>query len=72
MVEAVREVKFHIWSVETIDEGIELLPGVPAGEKLPDGTFPEGTINWRVDRRLREILVTMKKFSAQGERDEKR
>ena len=72
VVQAVREGKFHIWSVETIDEGIELLTGVQAGVRQPDGTFPEGTINYRVDKKLRDILENMKKFSAQGERDERK
>ncbi len=72
VVEAVREGKFHIWGVETIDQGIEILTGIPAGERQPDGGYPEGTINRRVDSRLREMLECMKKFSGQGEKDEKK
>jgi len=72
VVEAVSEGKFHIWSVETIDQGIEILTGIPAGERQPDGGYPEGTINRRVDSRLREMLECMKKFSGQGEKDEKK
>ena len=52
VVEAVREGRFHVYAVRTIDEGIELLTGVPAGEARPDGTYPEGTINYLVDRKL--------------------
>lgn len=72
VVEAIREGKFHIWSVETIDQGIEILTGIPAGERQPDGSYPEGTINRGVDSRLREMLECMKKFSGQGEKDEKK
>jgi predicted ATP-dependent protease len=72
VVEAVRDGKFHIWSVETIDQGIEILTGIPAGEKQPDGAYPEGTINRMVDARLREMLESMKKFSGPGEKDEKK
>jgi predicted ATP-dependent protease len=68
VVEAVREGKFHIWSVETIDQGIEILTGIPAGERGADGRYPEGTINCLVDTRLREMLENMKKFSATGEK----
>ncbi|WP_243373234.1 ATP-binding protein [Geotalea sp. SG265] len=71
VVDAVKEGKFHIWSVETIDQGIELLTGLPAGELRADGTYPEGTINFLVDKRLREMQERMKKLSATGDKEEK-
>jgi predicted ATP-dependent protease len=51
VVDAVREGKFHVWAVEAIDEGIELLTGTPAGDLDQEGTF-----HHRLDQRLREIL----------------
>jgi lon-related putative ATP-dependent protease len=72
VIEAVQEGKFHIWSVETINQGIEILTGVPAGEQQPDGSYPEGTINYLVDKRLRELVEYMKKYSAAAEKEEKR
>jgi lon-related putative ATP-dependent protease len=63
IVEAVRAKKFHIWAVSTIDEGIEILTGVPAGERGRDGKFPEGTINYLVDQRLREFAECLKEIS---------
>ncbi len=72
VVAAVREGKFHIWSVETIEQGIEVLTGVPTGVQLPDGTYPAGSINYLVDKRLREILESRKKFSATAEKEEKK
>lgn len=71
VVQAVRDGKFHIWSVETIDQGIEILTGVAAGEKGADGTYPEGTINQMVDMRLKQMIESMKKFGA-SDKDEKK
>lgn len=72
VVEAVRAGRFHIWSVETIDEGIGILTGVPAGRLQDDGSYPEGSINYRVDKRLREMLESMKKFATGGEKEERK
>lgn len=49
---AIAEGKFHVWSVETIEEGIELLTGIPAGVRGEDGRYPEGTVFRRVEDRL--------------------
>jgi predicted ATP-dependent protease len=69
VVEAVEAGKFHIWPVTTIDGGIEILSGVKAGQRREDGTFEEGTVNDRVDQRLRELAETMRKFArAEGEK----
>ncbi len=53
VVEAVRAGRFHVWTVRTIDEGLELLTGCAAGRRRRTGDFPPGTIHWLVDRRLR-------------------
>jgi lon-related putative ATP-dependent protease len=63
VVEAVREGKFHIYPVGTIDEGIEILTGVSAGERQADGTFPPGTIFNLVNQRLTEMARTMREYS---------
>jgi lon-related putative ATP-dependent protease len=52
VVEAAAAGQFHIYPVETIDQGIELLTGLPAGERDESGHFPEGSINQRVEARL--------------------
>jgi len=62
------EGRFHIWAVKTIDGGIEVLTGVRAGERKEDGTFEEGTVNYLVDKRLRELAETMRRF-ARGEEE---
>jgi lon-related putative ATP-dependent protease len=54
VLEAVKADKFHIYAVSTIEEGIELLSGVPAGQIGPDGKYPEGTIFYLADKKLQE------------------
>ena len=61
-VDAVKAGKFHIYSAKTIDEGIEVLTGVKAGERRQDGNFEEETVNYRVDKHLREMAEKLKDF----------
>lgn len=62
VVEAARAGQFHIWPVQTIDEGIEILTGAPAGARDAGGKYPEGSVNARVDARLRELAQINAKF----------
>ncbi len=62
VLEAIKEGKFHLWSVRTIDEGIEVLTGVKAGVRQPDGKFEAGSVNARVDQRLRQMAETLQQF----------
>jgi lon-related putative ATP-dependent protease len=68
VVEAVAAGKFHIYPIQTIDQGIKILTGVPAGEKSQDGSYPAGTVNHRVDQKLREQARRMKEFEAEEEK----
>ncbi len=54
IIEAVKNKKFHIYSVSTIEEGIEVLTCVPSGKKDKDGHFPAGTINYLVYEKLKK------------------
>ena len=54
VVEAVKDKKFHIYAVSTIEEGIELLTGVPAGRRDSTGRFPAGSINYLAYLKLRK------------------
>jgi len=72
VVDAVKEGKFHIYAVKTIDEGIEILTDKEAGEKQSDGTFPKGTINYLVNEKLMELAEGLKKFGEEEEKDEKK
>lgn len=62
VVESVRKGDFHIYAVSTVDEAVELLTGVAAGERDAEGKYPEGTISQRVDARLRQMGETMRRF----------
>lgn len=53
VVEACADGGFHIWPIHHIDEGISLLTGIPAGEQEEDGNWTSGSINRRVQARLR-------------------
>jgi hypothetical protein len=61
VIEAVAVGKFHVWVIDTIDEGIELLTGVPAGDRDQEGTF-----HHRLSQRLQEILSALEKQPVPG------
>jgi hypothetical protein len=70
VTEAIRDGKFHLWAVKSIDEGLEVLTGRPAGEADADGNFPKGTINFLVSRRLDELGEHLRRFApGRGERE---
>ena len=59
---SVRAGDYNVYAVDTVDQAIELLTGEDAGERRPDGSYPEGSINARVDNRLREMGEAMRHF----------
>ena len=61
IIEAVKNKQFHIYSVSTIEEGIEVLTGVPAGKKDASGHFPAGTINYLVYEKLKKYAKISEK-----------
>jgi len=64
VIEAVKAGQFHIYPVQTVDQGIELLTGIPAGERDEEGNFPEGSINQLVEARLIELAEKQRAFAA--------
>lgn len=68
VVKAVKENKFHIYPVKTVDQGIEILTGAKAGERKDDGTYDEGTVNFLVDRKLSDLAHRMREFDT-GEKE---
>ncbi|MCL5779056.1 AAA family ATPase [Limibaculum sp. FT325] len=67
VVEAAAAGRFHIYPVATIDEGIALLTGHDAGTRGPDGRFPEGSVNARVEATLAGFARARKAFGAKDE-----
>jgi len=64
VVEAVKQGLFHIYAVSTIDEGIEVLTGVPAGERECGGPYPASSINGLVEKQLKEYSEKLKHAGA--------
>ena len=65
ILESVRKGEFRICAIETVDEGIEILTGLPAGSRRANGTFPPNTINARVEATLLEYAEKIKAMSRQ-------
>jgi predicted ATP-dependent protease len=73
VVEAVRAGQFHVYPIEWVDQGIEVLTGIPAGERDEAGNYPAGSINARVEQRLIEMAEKRATFNAsakEGDKDE--
>ena len=62
VVQAIKEKKFHIYAVKTIDEGLEILTGITAGEIDESGVFPEGTVNHLIAERLGQLNDSMRGY----------
>jgi predicted ATP-dependent protease len=66
VIQAVRAGEFHIYAVSTVDEGMELLTGIPAGQPDKDGRYLEGTINARALRTLRAYSERVRAYYGHG------
>jgi lon-related putative ATP-dependent protease len=63
LLEAIKNNEFHIYTIETIDEAIEILLGVPAGERNDEGNYPEGTVNFLVEKQLEEFAKIHRRWA---------
>ncbi|MEM7335269.1 MAG: AAA family ATPase [Chloroflexota bacterium] len=70
VITAVKSKQFHIYSIATIDEGIEQLTGVAAGKRDAEGNYPEGSIHYKVQARLRQMAEDLSSFGEDGENEE--
>ena len=63
VVEAVRHGQFAVYPVSTVDEGIEILTGIKAGERGGEGRFPGGTVNRLVEDKLKSFAERSRSFA---------
>jgi lon-related putative ATP-dependent protease len=68
VADAVREGAFRIFEIDRVEEGIEVLMGIPAGEMAPDGRYPEGTLYRRAADRLQELREAVKEKNDDGKK----
>lgn len=66
IVQAVAEGRFHIYPIRTVDEGMEILTGVKAGERLEKGQYEEGTVNQLVDSAILQLALTWEEFEGEA------
>jgi predicted ATP-dependent protease len=66
VAQAVAEGKFHLHAIETVSQGIEVITGVPAGARDPNGRFPAGSVFGRVERRVIEISERLREAEGGG------
>jgi ATP-dependent Lon protease len=69
VIQAVEDGKFHIYPVKTIDQGIEILTGIKAGELQKDGTFEEGTMNYLVDKEILRLAKSWKTYATPSDKE---
>ena len=62
VVQAVQEGKFHIWAIDTVEDGLEILTGLPAGERNKRGQFPRNSIYYRVEQNLKKLARRADQF----------
>jgi lon-related putative ATP-dependent protease len=72
VIEAASKGKFHIYPVKTIDQGIEILTGVRAGEIQKDGNFEKDTLNYLVDQELQRLAKSWKTYAAPSEKEKEK
>jgi len=70
VIDAVKQGQFHIYQVSTIEEGIEILTGVPAGMPDEEGIYPEETVYGRVQEKLKRYLEQSFKLKKQFETED--
>jgi lon-related putative ATP-dependent protease len=65
VVDAARSGQFHIWPMETVDQALSLLTGLPVGQPDANGRYPAGTVNERISERLWELFQLRQKYNSE-------
>lgn len=68
VVDAVKAGTFSVYPIDRVEEGLEILTGMPAGDRTADDTYPEGTINHLVAKRFEEISAALEKKKDENEK----
>ena len=69
VIEAVSAGRFHVYPINSVDEGIEILTGVEAGVMKEDGRFDEGTVNYLVAQELERLAASWKTFAGPADKE---
>jgi predicted ATP-dependent protease len=70
VIDAVKKNKFHIYRVSSVEEGIEILTGVPAGKPNKKGIYPAGTVYGAVQKKLKYYLERSQEIKKEFENEE--
>jgi predicted ATP-dependent protease len=62
VVDAVANGRFHVWAISTVDDVLQLLTGIPAGEPGADGAFPDASLHGRVHARITALAALARDF----------
>jgi lon-related putative ATP-dependent protease len=69
VIQAVKDGKFNIYPIENVDQGIELLTGMPAGEPDQEGKYPADTINGHVQARLEKLAEKRRQLTSESKEE---
>ncbi len=72
VVDAVKDGKFHVWAIGTVDEALELMTGLPAGKRQADGAFEPDSVNGKVDQKLRQLMELARELMKGAEEEGKK
>ena len=69
VVAAISEQQFHLWAVETVDEAVQLLTGIEAGERDAKGDYPGESLNGKVEAALQTFVLDMRAFERRQKKE---